>query len=446
MNVEWGMKCNAGVERENKLKMIESIKQFEPQLRRGIRLRIPHSPFPPPHFRRAISLLEVLVSMFILTVGLLSIASLLPLGSYQAQKALTEDAKASIGHNAYREFRTRAMAQPTAWWHYLEATQATDLPKLVIDNTGYSQKIRTNDNRNQGVNYLPLSVAIDPLALARPASSSTDVGGFKSKFFPRLPDGQTDNNGNPRMVRVTLANIPDPDIAREIAALVFQVRDDTVWDKSTNPDGPAISRWETDNPNSPGVWFRREFAGNYSWLATLTPTYVNSTGAQTQWNLSIVIFHRRSLATRQTEDGQEVERQVTVKGDSWQDYIGFGLGGGELTIQGSNPNNPELGARETAVRPGQWVMVCGRYYSPNLSANTHNRPVFHWFRVVTAGDFANNERQVTLAGPDWNWHWDRNDTQNSAKWCRPTHVAIFNDCVGVFEKTIHLEGPSMYAP
>ena len=72
-------------------------------------------------------------------------------------------------------------------------------------------------------------------------------------------------------------------------------------------------------------------------------------------------------------------------------------------------------------------------------------PVFRWYRVVTVGEFEiatnRNQRPITLAGPDW---IDLPDQQG--RWlCEPSHVAVFEGCVGVFEKTGHLEGPSVWS-
>ena len=67
-------------------------------------LCIPHS-----SRRAGISLMEVLISIFIMAVGMVSIASLLPVGGIQVQKANVEEQKAMLGLNAQREFQIRGI-------------------------------------------------------------------------------------------------------------------------------------------------------------------------------------------------------------------------------------------------------------------------------------------------------------------------------------------------
>ena len=115
--------------------------------------------------------------------------------------------------------------------------------------------------------------------------------------------------------------------------------------------------------------------------------------------------------------------------------MGFGLGGGELFIDDSK--NPEF-------RVGEWVIVSGWYGNQRNAGGTN--AVFHWYRVVAADKSDDNNAQtypsVTLAGPDWAWSL-QNPNQCP---CRPSHISIIDGCVGVFEKTVRLEGPSMYSP
>ena len=127
--------------------------------------------------------------MFILTVGLLSIASLLPVGSFQVQKAGIDDRKSTIGQNAFREFRTRGMSDVRKWTHYFN----TQGPQPVVANGIVDSELSP---------YLPLSVAIDPLCLG-----NGNTGGAISKLFPRLPAGVTnDDPARPRMPRVGLTD------------------------------------------------------------------------------------------------------------------------------------------------------------------------------------------------------------------------------------------------
>jgi hypothetical protein len=57
--------------------------------------------------RRGISLMEVLISAFIMAVGLLGVAALLPVGHHEASKGMLADRAAEIGRMAFRDFQIR---------------------------------------------------------------------------------------------------------------------------------------------------------------------------------------------------------------------------------------------------------------------------------------------------------------------------------------------------
>ena len=50
--------------------------------------------------RRGVSLIEVLMSIFILSVGLMGMASLIPVGGYQVGEAIKSDRAAAVGRAA----------------------------------------------------------------------------------------------------------------------------------------------------------------------------------------------------------------------------------------------------------------------------------------------------------------------------------------------------------
>src|SRR4051795_10664767 len=65
-----------------------------------------------PHRRRGLSLTEVLISMGILTVGLLSVASIFPVGSFYMQKAEISDKASAIAQSVMNEIMARGMLTP----------------------------------------------------------------------------------------------------------------------------------------------------------------------------------------------------------------------------------------------------------------------------------------------------------------------------------------------
>src|SRR3954470_437950 len=65
--------------------------------------------------RRGLSLTEVLISMGILTVGLLSVASIFPVGSFYMQKAEISDKASAIAQSVMNDIMARGMLNPRSW-------------------------------------------------------------------------------------------------------------------------------------------------------------------------------------------------------------------------------------------------------------------------------------------------------------------------------------------
>jgi hypothetical protein len=68
-----------------------------------------------PQRRRGITLLEVLISLGILSVGLASVVALVPAGGDQAKKAIIDDRRGALGANALADVVNRRLLDPGTW-------------------------------------------------------------------------------------------------------------------------------------------------------------------------------------------------------------------------------------------------------------------------------------------------------------------------------------------
>jgi type II secretory pathway pseudopilin PulG len=349
-----------------------------------------------PASRRGISIIEVLVSMFILSVGLLGIASLLPIGQRQALLADQQDRLSSLGQNAIRSFRTRGYSNPAFW--------------IKADNNGIG-------------NDFTQPIFIDPLLAA--AQNSSKVPHSGSQVIPRFTV-KTSTTGN----KLTQGG----------AEAIFMSRDDVIVEPGTTPEAPTKAKFDNN--------IRRDFNGEYSWAAMIAPTYpgVKPPGndptntayaygkpySEQSCQLSIVVFYRRNLNVLNDKDtidqstlpaGIPRERTVAVAS-----FDGNGIGGGEVTIRTLG------GPYDTMLKIGEYVLL---YQPPTGSpGNSGYKPYrAQWYRIVGADKFEpGNNRQVTLTGPDW----DTSNGYNSPQ------MIIFDGAVAVYNKSIRLEGPSMW--
>jgi hypothetical protein len=86
------------------------------------------------------------------------------------------------------------------------------------------------------------------------------------------------------------------------------------------------------------------------------------------------------------------------------------------------------------IKVGEYVLV---YQAPQGTAGQSGYKPFRaqWYRVLGAEAFlAGSDRQITLTGPDW----DPSNGYGSPQ------MIIFDGAVGVYTKSIRLEGPSMW--
>ncbi len=158
--------------------------------------------------RRGITLLEVLVSLGILSIGLACVVALLPAGASEAKKAMDDDRRAAVAAAAKADAITRGILNPATW---------TPAP--------------ASSNRH--------AIIVDPLGNNGLANASPSTG----------------------LTAVTIGNFGAGTVA---ADEVFRSQDDPVYEAVQSNDDPPVPRFDT-------AAGKRASKGNFSWLATLVP-------------------------------------------------------------------------------------------------------------------------------------------------------------------------------
>ena len=234
--------------------------------------RIIHG-FPSRQPARGVSLLEVLVSMFILLFGLVGVASLFPVGKYHAQQAIQYDQAAAIGQRAFEEIRVRGLLQPQNW------------------------SFGGNQFTNIG-NWQERPVMFDPIGVSVPSGS------------PWVPYNESANG----LRRVTWR---DPASGNSMtlptAESIFRSHDDLALEIPGSRTSPAIQRISS---------VEREYTGNYSWAFTAVPAREMGEGF---YHVSVVVFRGRNVLDEWYCGGETSNKLLA----------GFGGGQGQLRLIGT---------------------------------------------------------------------------------------------------------------
>jgi hypothetical protein len=246
-------------------------------------------------FRRGITLLEVLISTFVLAIGLLGLAALLPVGRLAIMETLKADHSGDCGRAGLRDVKVRRMLDPDFW--------------------------------PAGANVGNGSFVIDPVGVV------TGAGDKFGGVLPRIS-----------LMYGSLNGVIPYDLNK--ALQVFLWADDLQYDmpEDLRPPQPA------GRPVlEPGMYLPR-----YSWFVTATPAAAQANlmpNERTHYNASIVICNNRPLAVGMSAaDVADIVVGVSSLPDS---INGVSPGGGSIVL--SDPITNAVNGKN--LRENNWIAL-----------------------------------------------------------------------------------------
>jgi len=403
--------------------------------------------------RPGLSLLEVLISMFIVAIGMLGVAAMIPLGRFAVVETAKADRSAACGRSAMCQVRARgllAAVDPDRRWP-LDPTRPLDLwwwpnyePRQPSPNYPGNYIAANVRVPSLGSSGSPLLWALDPRLVGQPfVIDPLLVGEMRTQV-----DSSSKFVSPGTLTDPTVARFPyEGDIKFALPRLTVNVFDLTTFDPAGYPL-PALLVWERifrweddrvftadeDDPlrrpqqslrwNDAGGSFTTEppvagaaplvgeAQGKYTWLVTAVPspsetppTKLNPTTGlpepdyaalaadhQRTYRVSVVVFYGRELTVFNPGTDKPSERDVSIV------FTGGGFGGGDAVLVTPQRTPPILDAEQYLdVKPGQWIMVHSVVVDPRMplpAVPPRTRKVIEWYRVVSADDVEPNNTGV----------------------------------------------------
>jgi hypothetical protein len=325
-------------------------------------------------FRLGISLVEVLIAMGILTIGLLGVAALFPVGAFYMQKGDVADRGSAVAQAAFNEALARGVLNPENWlvWEDGNTLGVLSPPPASTFQRPFADHLRrqkaalvapTAPPDKDKPRYTTLEFGsvfvIDPIAIAGTAiinpsdgSQGTSVRMRPGGVFPASTVWTTASNGGipptpnaaewtpwgdiwnlgPRwpVRRVTLRQTRDSlstnkPLSPALAEKLFSSRDDLAMDSPTSRDKPSIQRLDISpvdlngNDNSNDDPLARQSRGDYSWIITVSPNTSEARDALAtnpsafSYEVSVVVFYKRPMPlTSPSDQADLVDNNLNV--------------------------------------------------------------------------------------------------------------------------------------
>jgi hypothetical protein len=464
-------------------------------------------PLPLSPFRLGISLTEVLIAMGIMTVGLLGVASVFPVGGWYMQRAEISDRGSAIAQSVMSDLVARGMLNPGAWFTMTPipapAAGATTSPNyqfLSIDGKYTQARVPIPgtftrpfaETLLQGLklNTTPTIIsqqfgnayAIDPVYAAAAASTISNVNNASAYPFPATAYSQAPwtsaasvyykNAGwdpwrsNPGakekawpIRRVTFQQPNGLPLDKALADNISRVSDDLATDLPARDDRPVSQSWDVDATS--GAPLARKWTGDYSWIATVVPTTNAARDGMARnpegfdYDVSVVVFYKRPLPIAVPNTPSDIQEAVSHEREVGAKIISTGPNGGQILLTDMNDvfdRSAKPVSPFDQLKVGQWIMLCGPH--PNSSL-TEPRFVMNWYQVLSVegtnsklNAYGSDSPPAPAGDPD-----RRLITVRGVQWpwqpaTDPTYTtglnSLSNDlCVGIFKGAVAVHSKTL---
>jgi hypothetical protein len=384
--------------------------------------------------RRGVTLLEVLMAMGVMVVGLLGLASLIPLGRLELAEGERLDNSSTLGRMAFRDVTVRGYARPELWAD--PVTGQTVIAENITAGVSSTISFQFSQNDILAPPYAP--IVVDPLMIAptffgEATNDTTVPTGSESthrtncRSFPyvrNLPNPTGPEATIPRIARVTLRSYPTNVLSGsvgmtmryDVASRYFRSTDDLIvkipTDKAQQPvqvftpSGITNLSLTADNGITTEIdpitnAAVRQSRGDYTWFFIVEPSLAQcrsnadkmpimggpaaSPSLMTQFRVWVVVCYKRDL--RETSAmNLNASREIGER-CVWVDFID--RNSARLRVEGIFDEKSAFEALN--VRANQWIAVVARCRNPLLDpnpseSNSQNQYTLEWYRIVNVGD------------------------------------------------------------
>lgn len=370
--------------------------------------------------RRAITLLEVLISIGVLSVGLLGAATMLPLAKYYSEEASKFDRAAALGQEAYHDMQIRGYLSIRRWTKpSVGAFNYTNISAFVIDPLGYGYAIANGTTQPQYFPAFPNNGANPPVAGAPQVfRGSIDINNIWNDASPVPPKA------------ATFVAMP-----YQVADRIFRSTDDLLFDR---PERPEL------RPTTPSGALSPDYNGDFSWFVTLSHppadiaaatsnNLVNAVGMQ-RFVASLVVFYKRQIDLNPADwPGPPTQQQPPPERLVYADFVqppayvnasyappayttplpsavAVYHGGGALRLRTIAATMSSGGGTISTrnwldgLKPNQYIMLSANFADAAASAGGY--PQLAWYRIISVDDAPQVSggiatRLVNVTGADW---------------------------------------------
>ena len=372
-----------------------------------------------------VSLLEVLISIFAISIGMMGVAALIPVGQLSVIEATKADRSAACARDALAEVKVRNMLDPAM---FLNPADGRLHVRVAVPGTSGS------------------TFVIDPLVRRPRHAGVADLRRHREVPLRRQPRWRS---GPPLPVDVSphVGAMPGGPymMSLSVADRIFTWRDDLVFDVDVDDPLNARGRATSGTParrrrailptdaNPPirhGQSLQPNLKGDYSWLSDRhAGGHRGRRGEQAEV---------RGLGRRDLQAGLELQpdgRRDRRSGPT-ASIDGLGYGGGDAMLDRPRQTTSRA-PTYLDVRQNEWLMVTGLRRG---SADSRSVPggVAKWYRVVAVDERRRHDRARPLDPP-------RDAGRPGLEpGLRPVPGRPDRGVVGVYTKTIELDRDSVW--